>query len=118
MLAAIAFIALLAFGLIAKRGAQIAVGQTAPDAPIERLDGQGTISLADYRGEWVLVNFWASWCKPCEQESPAIESFAKKHDGNLVVLGINSEDNSVDANAFIDEYGLTWDMVKSSHNRP
>ena len=117
VLAAIAFIALLAFGLIAKRGAQIAVGQTAPDAPIERLDGQGTISLSDYRGKWVLVNFWASWCKPCEEESPAIESFAKKHDENLVVLGINSEDNSVDANAFIHEYGLTWDMVKDTGDR-
>jgi DsbE subfamily thiol:disulfide oxidoreductase len=117
VLAAIAFIALLAFGLIAKKGADIAVGQPAPDAPIERLDGDGTISVSDYRGQWVLVNFWASWCKPCEDESPAIEKFARKHRNEMAVLGINSEDNSVDANAFIDEYGLTWDMVKDTGDR-
>lgn len=117
VLAAIAFVALLGFGLIAKRSADIAVGEEAPDAPIERLDGKGTISLADYRGGWVLVNFWASWCKPCEEESPAIESFARKHRQELAVLGINSEDNSVDANAFIDRYGLTWDMVKDTGER-
>jgi len=117
VLAAIGFVALLGFGLIAKRGADIAVGQTAPDAPIERLDGKGAISLADYRGGWVLVNFWASWCKPCEEESPAIESFAREHRRDLAVLGINSEDNSVDAKAFIDRYGLTWDMVKDTGDR-
>lgn len=117
VLAAIAFVALLGFGLIAKRGADIAVGQTAPDEPVERLDGRGTISLADYRGSWVLVNFWASWCKPCEEESPAIESFARRHGGNLVVLGINSEDNSVDARAFIDRYDLSWEMVKDTGER-
>ena len=65
----------------------------------------------------MLVNFWASWCKPCEDESPAIEAFSRKHTETTVVLGINSEDNSVDANAFIDEYGLTWDMVKDTGDR-
>lgn len=117
MLAAVAFIALLAFGLIAKKGTDIAVGEQAPDAPIERLDGKGTISLSDYAGKWVLVNFWASWCRPCEDESPAIEKFAREHRDDLTVLGINSEDNSVDANAFIDRYGLTWDMVKDTGDR-
>ena len=117
MLAAIAFIALLAFGLIAKKGAEIAVGEPAPDAAMQRLDGSGTTSISDFEGSWVLVNFWASWCKPCEEESPAIEKFARAHRGDLVVLGINSEDNSVDAGAFIDEYGLTWDMVKDTGDR-
>lgn len=116
-MAAIAFIGLLAFGLIAKGGADIAVGEPAPDAPIPRLDGDGTISIDDYRGRWVLVNFWASWCTPCEDESPEIERFSRELDGDLAVLGINSEDNSVDANAFIDEYGLTWDMVKDTGDR-
>ncbi len=116
VLAAIAFIALLTFGLIAKGGANIAVGQEAPDAAMPRLDGDGTISLTDYAGKWVLVNFWASWCKPCEDESPAIEAFSKEHP-DLVVLGINSEDNSTDANEFIDRYDLTWDMVKDTGDR-
>jgi cytochrome c biogenesis protein CcmG, thiol:disulfide interchange protein DsbE len=63
------------------------------------------------------VNFWASWCAPCEQESPEIERFARMHRDELTVLGINSEDNSVDANDFIAEYGLTWDMVKDTGDR-
>jgi len=117
VLAAIAFIALLAFGLVAKGGENVAVGETAPDAAMPRLDGTGTVSLADYKGQWVLVNFWASWCRPCEEESPAIESFAREHRKDMVVLGINSEDNSVDANEFIDSYGLTWDMVKDTGDR-
>ncbi len=117
VLAAVAFIALLAFGLIAKKGADIAVGEPAPDAPIERLDGDGTISLSDYRGQWVLVNFWASWCKPCEEESPAIERFSREHADEMAVLGVNSKDNSVDAKAFIDEYGLSWDMAKDTGER-
>jgi len=117
VLAAVAFVALLGFGLIAKEGSRVAVGESAPDAPVERLDGKGTISLADYRGGWVLVNFWASWCQPCEEESPAIESFARKHRDDLTVLGVNSKDNSADARAFIDKYDLTWDMVKDTGDR-
>lgn len=117
VLAAVAFIALLGFGLIAKGGADVAVGQPAPDAPVPRLDGTGETSIADFRGKWVLVNFWASWCAPCQEESPAIEAFARKHGDSLVVLGVNSKDNSVDADDFIDEYGLTWEMVKDTGDR-
>ena len=113
---AVAFVGLLAFGLVAKGGETIAVGEPAPDAPIPRLDGTGTVSIADFSGQWVLINFWASWCKPCEEESPAIEAFSTENP-DLVVLGINAEDNSVDANAFIDEYGLTWEMGKDTGDR-
>jgi len=117
VLAAVAFIALLAFGLIAKGGADIAVGESAPDAAMPRLDGSGDTRIADFRGRWVLVNFWASWCRPCETESPTIEEFARRNRDRLVVLGINSEDNSVDANDFIDRYDLTWHMVKDTGER-
>jgi cytochrome c biogenesis protein CcmG/thiol:disulfide interchange protein DsbE len=117
VLAAVAFIALLTFGLVAKGAEDVAVGEPAPDAAMPRLDGSGETRIADFRGKWVLVNFWASWCTPCEQESPTIEEFARRNRDRLVVLGINSEDNSVDANAFIDEYDLTWRMVDDSGER-
>jgi len=100
VLAAIAFVGLLGFGLVAKEGAQIAVGEPAPDAPVERLGGEGEVSLADYRGEWVLLNFWASWCKPCREETPAIERFSRRHAGDLVVIGMDTEDLSSDALEF------------------
>lgn len=119
VLAALAFVALLGFGLIAKRGETISVGEPVPDEPVERLDGSGEASLADYRGQWVLVNFWASWCKPCEEESPAIERYARAHRDDLVVIGMNTEDNSVDANAFIEaqEPPLTWEFLKDTGER-
>ncbi|GIK77032.1 MAG: TlpA family protein disulfide reductase [Acidobacteria bacterium] len=117
ILGAIAFVALLGFGLLAKGAEDVAVGEPAPDAPMPRLDGSGETRIADYRGSWVLVNFWASWCRPCEEESPAIEAFANRNRDRLVVLGINSEDNSVDANDFIDRYGLSWRMVEDDGER-
>jgi cytochrome c biogenesis protein CcmG/thiol:disulfide interchange protein DsbE len=111
VLAAIAFIGLLAFGLIAKKGAQIAVGEPAPDAAVQRLDGSGEVSLADYRGQWVLLNFWASWCDPCRDEAPAIEKFSNENKDNLVVIGMDTEDLSGDAQAFIREFGLTYEQL-------
>lgn len=114
VLAAIAFVGLLGFGLIAKGGTELTVGEPAPDGSVERLDGSGEATLADYRGQWLLVNFWASWCKPCEDESPAIESYAREHRDELRVIGINSEDNTADATAFIEEHGLTWEFFKDT----
>ncbi len=111
VLGALAFIALLAFGLIAKGGEQIAVGETAPDAAVERLDGNGEVSLADHRGKWVMLNFWASWCQPCRDEAPAIEKFSRENEGQLVVIGIDTEDLSGDARDFVREYGLTYEML-------
>ena len=108
---AIAFIGLLAFGLIAKNGAQIAVGEPAPDAAVERLDGSGEVSLSDYRGKWVLLNFWASWCDPCRTEAPAIERFSKRNPDELVVVGMDTEDLSGDAMDFVREFGLTYEML-------
>lgn len=112
VMAALAVIALLAFGLFANDTVQIAVGEPAPDAPVERLGEAGTGELADYRGKWVLVNFWASWCDPCRTESPAIEAFKDKHEDELVVVGINTEDLTEDALAFVEEFGLSWEMLR------
>ena len=112
LVAAVAFVGLLAYGLIANNGAEIAVGEAAPDSTLEKLDGSGTATLADYRGQWVLLNFWASWCDPCRTESPAIEKWADKHADELTVVGVNTEDLSDDASEFVDDYGLSWDMLR------
>lgn len=111
VLAATGFVALLAFGMIAKGGPAIAVGDEAPDAPVDRLGESGQGSLADYEGKWVLLNFWASWCDPCREEAPAIESFARENRDRVAVVGMASNDLTTDAENFASEYDLTYDLL-------
>ncbi len=109
----LAVVGLLGFGLLSKGGSGIAVGEVAPASPLPDLDGSGSGSLADYRGRWVLVNFWASWCIPCREEAPALESFQRRHGGrDFTVLGIDSRDLSGDGRAFVRRYGLTYPQLR------
>ena len=112
-LAALAVVALLAFGFFTKGEPVLEVGSEAPDATLPVLTGDGEGSLADYRGEWVLVNFWASWCVPCREESPDLEAFHRRHraDG-FTVLGIDYRDVTSDGVAFVREFDLTYPMLR------
>jgi cytochrome c biogenesis protein CcmG/thiol:disulfide interchange protein DsbE len=108
-----AVIGLLAYGLLSKGGATVAVGDPAPDKQLSRLGAGGTGDIADYRGRWVLVNFWASWCAPCRSEAPALETFQRQHaPQGFTVLGINLDDNTDDATAFVRRYGLTYPQLR------
>jgi cytochrome c biogenesis protein CcmG/thiol:disulfide interchange protein DsbE len=113
--AVIAVIALLGFGLLEKSESSLDLGDPAPDKELEALGGSGTGKIADYRGRWVLVNFWASWCDPCREEAPALQAFHKRHraDG-FTVLGINLDDNRADARAFVEQYGLTYPQLRDA----
>jgi cytochrome c biogenesis protein CcmG/thiol:disulfide interchange protein DsbE len=113
VMAALAVVALLAFGVL-KAEDGVAVGEPAPDAPVQLLDGDGTASIADHRGRWELVNFWASWCEPCRTESPEIEEYSREHDDELIVLGVNTEDLSDDAREFVEEFDLNWKMLRDN----
>jgi cytochrome c biogenesis protein CcmG/thiol:disulfide interchange protein DsbE len=111
-LAVLALIGLLGFGLIGTGSANLAVGDEAPDAELPRLDGEGTGSIADYRGGWLLVNFWASWCNPCRDESPTLQRFFERHGEDVAVLGIDTQDLSGDALDFVEEFELTYPMLR------
>jgi cytochrome c biogenesis protein CcmG/thiol:disulfide interchange protein DsbE len=109
----LAVIGLLGYGLLSKGGDTIAVGDRAPDKELSELGGDGSGEIADYRGRWVLVNFWASWCAPCRSEAPALETFQRQHSPEgFTVLGINLDDTSDDAIAFVRRYGLTYPQLR------
>ena len=66
-------------------------------------------SLADYRGQVVLVNLWATWCPPCKEEMPALQSFYDEHrDQGFVVIAINDGDPTADVLQFVKDYQLTF----------
>jgi cytochrome c biogenesis protein CcmG/thiol:disulfide interchange protein DsbE len=113
-LAVCAVIGLLGFGLLSKGSAKIEVGDRVPDRALPVLGGSGEGEIADYRGDWVLVNLWASWCLPCRDEAPALERWWRAHrDEGVTVLGINVQDNSEDALAFLDEFRTTYPQLRS-----
>ncbi len=111
---ALAVVGLLAFGLLQKGEGGIALGEPLPEASLPLLDPtvSGEASLDDYEGQWVLVNVWASWCNPCRDEAPVLERFWQEHRGaDFALVGIDTQDNTEDALAFVDEFGLTYDQL-------
>ena len=111
--AVLAVIGLLGYGLLNKSAKALEPGDTVPSTGLPKLEGQGTGSVADYRGRWVLVNVWASWCVPCRDESPALERFYRAHGGRrFAVLGVDSNDLSGDAMSFVRRYGITYPQIR------
>jgi cytochrome c biogenesis protein CcmG/thiol:disulfide interchange protein DsbE len=111
-LVAVAIVALLVFGLLSKGNSRLAVGESAPAPVLPKLDEAGSGTLKEYRGQWVLVNFWASWCIPCEDEAPALVKFQSEHGGkDFTVVGIDTEDISDDGAKFAKKFGLTYPLL-------
>jgi cytochrome c biogenesis protein CcmG, thiol:disulfide interchange protein DsbE len=113
-------VGLLAYGLASNepdRAVEEALGrgetEPAPDLELPKLGGGGNSSLADYRGQVVVLNFWASWCDPCKAESPLLERWHRRMtDRDGTVLGVDMLDITEDAQDFIEEYDLTYPMLK------
>ena len=87
-------------------------GKMAPAFSLVDLDGK-KVSLADYKGRPVLVNFWATYCAPCKLEMPWLEEFQGKYAGQgLVVLGISSDDASKDlVGKTVKKLGVTYPVL-------
>lgn len=82
----------------------------APDFELTDLSGE-QIQLSDYRGQTVLLNFWATWCGPCRLEMPAFQSRADQFSGELAILAVNNAENPTDVQSFVDELGLSFDIL-------
>ena len=84
------------------------------DFTLPDLDGDAH-SLSDYRGKWVLVNYWATWCPPCLEELPELEVFHSNSDGRAVVLGVNMEAiGQQRLRAFVEEQFLSFPILVAS----
>lgn len=90
---------------------QVQEGKPAPDFELKTLDGK-TARLSDYKGKKVILNFWATWCPPCQAEMPHMQKFYENNkDKGIEILAVNltSMDKGIeDINAFKEEFGLTF----------
>ncbi|MDH5507220.1 MAG: redoxin domain-containing protein [Anaerolineae bacterium] len=86
-------------------------GALAPDFELQQISGE-TVRLSDYRGQPVLVNFWATWCTPCLIEMPAIqERFTRFAPEGFVVLAVDNDEPLDRVQDFVDEVGLTFPVL-------
>lgn len=85
-------------------------GKPAPNFTIKRLDTDAQVSLADFKGKPIVINFWATWCGPCKTEHPVLDWAAKKYANDAVFLGIVFEDNEQNTKRFLAENG--WSFVQ------
>lgn len=83
----------------------------AADFSLTSLDGT-QVSLADYKGQVILVNMWATWCPPCKAEMPTINAFYESHrDDGFVVLAVNSQEGAATVRNFIESNGFSFPVL-------
>jgi peroxiredoxin len=118
VLMAISLVTVTAVGLTWAMGSRVpAVGTPAEDFRLVDLEGKSQ-SLSQYRGKVVLVNFWASWCKPCTTEMPAMQTtYDKLRDKGFVVLAINELEDDAKVREHIKQYNHTFPVLMDRDNK-
>lgn len=80
----------------------MAVGEQAPDVEFNALKDSGTIKLSELRGKVVLLDFWASWCAPCQEELPLLDDMSTRLKGKgIAIVGLSIDENKADAEHFL-----------------
>jgi len=97
---------------VAEQSLAVEVGEPAPNFTLETPSGE-LVSLSDFRGRVVVLNFWATWCAPCRAEMPEFQALWTEHESadDLVVLGVNWQDSLDGVTGFVDEFGLTFPIL-------
>lgn len=105
----IGLLAMLAMGMLKNQRGPVLIGQNAPDFILTTFDGQ-EINTQDLAGKVIVVNFWASWCKPCEQEAAELEAawraFAPGE--QVVFLGVDYVDTEPEAMGYLQKFEITY----------
>jgi cytochrome c biogenesis protein CcmG/thiol:disulfide interchange protein DsbE len=88
------------------------VGKAAPDFDLPNLSG-GRVKLADIAGKSAIVNFWNSWCIPCQEEEPLLQQFYAAHEGDpdFVMIGIVRDDQTGAVRAYVKKHDVGWTVA-------
>jgi cytochrome c biogenesis protein CcmG/thiol:disulfide interchange protein DsbE len=101
-------LALLGFGLVRAQQGPVAVGARAPEFTLTTFEGD-EVHTSDLLGNVMVVNFWASWCKPCEQEALELElAYQMYKDQGVEFLGVDYVDTETEALAYLDKFDITY----------
>ncbi len=88
----------------------------APDFSLTKLDGSASVSLSDFKGKPVIINFWASWCAPCKEEIPFLQkTWTEYKDKGIIFIGIDVLDDTAAANKFVETFNI--DYINLSDNK-
>jgi cytochrome c biogenesis protein CcmG, thiol:disulfide interchange protein DsbE len=96
------------------------LGQSVPDATLETLDGR-RFDLDSLAGKAVIVNFWNTWCAPCEEELPVLRDFHATHSGDsdFAMVGVSRDERvgTDELRRFVDDQGLDWTIALDPNQR-
>lgn len=100
------------YGAVTKeQQALLQVGDTAPNFTLQDLEGEQQ-TLADYRGQGVVLNFWGTWCEPCKKEMPAFDKYYQQFkDRGVQMLAINVAESDYAVKSFVQQYGMTFPVA-------
>lgn len=111
----VGLLAIVAMGLNRAQQGTVQPGQvidnfTLPLYSSYELDGKSEINIQELRGKVVVINFWASWCKPCEQEAAELQAAWKEYEatGQVVFLGVDYVDTEPEARVYLKKFGITY----------
>jgi peroxiredoxin len=96
------------FALSQRQARPLSIGDSAPDFSVPAA-GSGSLHWKDYSGRIVVLNFWATWCPPCVEETPSLVRFAEKmRDHGVMVISVSVDEDAHALQDFIEKYHLSY----------
>ncbi|QKY69233.1 thiol-disulfide oxidoreductase ResA [Lentibacillus sp. CBA3610] len=100
--------------------AEVSAGTQAPDFKLEQINANNeseSIQLSDFEGKGVMLNFWGTWCEPCEDEMPYMESLYPEYkEKGVEIIAVNLDTTKFVVDRFIDKYDLTFPVPYDSNS--